>query len=248
MTRAEVNAYLDHLQDAGLAPSTVSLRWRNLRPFFAWWANETDRPNPFDGTDQPRAAPPPPDVLAPEDVRALLATCGGRSFEDRRDRAVILTLLDTGARRGELTGLRTDDWDRRTDLLTLDGKTGLRVVPVSPPVGEALARYLRSRADHPQAGLEWMWLGKRGRLGESGVAQILARRGVEAGLGRINPHRLRHSWAHYFRAAGGSEGDLMYLAGWKTAAMAHRYGASAAAERAREAARKLSLVERVIEG
>jgi integrase/recombinase XerD len=98
VTRDEVNAYLDHLQDSGLAPSTVSLRWRNLRPFFAWWANETDRPNPFDGTDQPRAAPPPPDVLAPEDVRALLATCGGRSFEDRRDRAVILTLLDTGAR------------------------------------------------------------------------------------------------------------------------------------------------------
>jgi hypothetical protein len=57
----------------------------------------------------------------------------------------------------------------------------------SHPVGEALARYLRARADHPQAGLEWMWLGKRGRFGESGVAQILARRGVEAGLGRSWP-------------------------------------------------------------
>ena len=134
VNRDEVNAYLDHLQDAGLAPSTVSLRWRNLRPFFAWWANGTDRPHPFDGTDHPRAVPPPLDVLSPEDVRALLATSGGRSFEDRRGRAVILTLLDTGGRRGELTGLRTDDWDRRTDLLTLDGKTWLRVVPVSPPV------------------------------------------------------------------------------------------------------------------
>ena len=37
----------------------------------------------------------------------------------------------------------------------------------------------------------------------------------------------------------------MYLAGWKSTAMAHRYGRSAAAQRAREAHRRLDLGDRL---
>lgn len=54
----------------------------------------------------------------------------------------------------------------------------------------------------------------------------------------------RHTFAHNFRAAGGAEGDLMVLGGWHARAMLDRYGASAAAERAAEAARRLLRVAR----
>jgi integrase len=74
---------------------------------------------------------------------------------------------------------------------------------------------------------------------------MLRRRCDDAGIEHINPHRFRHTWAHEFRAQGGSEGDLMYLAGWSSTAMAHRYGSSAAAERAQQAARALSLGDRL---
>jgi integrase len=74
---------------------------------------------------------------------------------------------------------------------------------------------------------------------------MLNRRCDEAGVDRINPHRFRHTWAHTFRAEGGSEGDLMYLAGWTSTAMAHRYGRSAANERAQDAARAINLGDRL---
>ena len=225
-----------------MEPSTRRIRYMNLRPFFSWWAREFDAPNPFDRADPPGDPRPSPIPIVPlEDVRRLLHVCNSKTFVDRRDNAIIRVLFDTGARLGELVGLSAEDWDRRADLLALRGKTGSRVVPISATTGESVSRYLRLRREHPKSRLPAMWLAAKGALGNSGVAQLLKRRCAEANVAPIHPHQARHTFAHHFRAAGGSEGDLMYLAGWQSTAMAHRYGRSAAAQRAQDSLRRLSL-------
>lgn len=263
-----VNAWTDHLLSAPLVrngrtvmgadpetgelvprtleASTRRIRYANLRPFFTWFAREFETTHPFDRADAPGDDRPSPiPVIELDDVRRILATATGPGFADRRDTAIVRVLFDTGARLGELVNLTVGGWDRRNDFLTLTGKTGTRIVPASPSTGEALSRYLRVRKDHPQTRAPALWLGAKGALGPTGVAQLLRRRCTEAGVDHINPHRFRHTWAHTFRAEGGNEGDLMYLAGWKSTAMAHRYGRSAANERAQESARRLNIGDRL---
>jgi integrase len=79
----------------------------------------------------------------------------------------------------------------------------------------------------------------------NGISQAVARRAAEAGLGALNVHRFRHTFAHQWLAQGGQEGDLMHLAGWRSRSMLSRYAASAAADRARQAYASLSPGDRL---
>src|SRR3974390_2055417 len=81
----------------------------------------------------------------------------------------------------------------------------------------------------------------KGALGDTGIPQVLRRRCKLAGIPNINPHRFRHTFAHRWKAKGGSTEELMYLGGWKSMEMVRRYGRSAEAARAQDRARALAL-------
>ncbi len=241
--REHVEHFLVSLQDGGARPSTVHTYYRGLRSLFAWAVAEDEiEESPMRNIKPPSIPDEPPAVLTREQVDALLRTVEGKGFEARRDAAIIWLFLDTGMRRGELAGLKLTDLDLDHQVAIVMGKGRRpRSVPFGDRPARALGRYLRARRAHSGAKLDALWLGHKGALGSDGIRQMIERRGRQAGIEGLHAHLFRHTFAHEWQAAGGSESGLMQVAGWRSSAMVRRYGRSAAAERARDEHGRLDL-------
>lgn len=231
--------------------ASVAVNYRNLRVFFGWLAAEEPSLMPVSPMARigqlqvPRSHKPP---LAEADLKALLAVTSGQLLDDRRDHAIMRVLIDTGMRVSGLAGLQYVAGDaERSDvhlgqrLLVIRLKGGDRIsVPVGRKTVAAIDRYLRGRPRHPKADLPWLWLGPKGQFTAWGIRQMLTRRGDQAGISGVYPHRFRRTFAHEWLGSGGTEGDLMKITGWKTRDMIGVYADELGAERARDAHARLS--------
>src|SRR6266511_6335819 len=110
-TRADLEGFVGDLLRRW-SPATASTRYKQLQALYRWLEDEEEiAVNPM-ARMKPPVVPDKPIPVVPEDaLRRLLAACAGKSFEARRETALVTSLLDTGARRGEFAGLRVADRD-----------------------------------------------------------------------------------------------------------------------------------------
>jgi site-specific recombinase XerD len=254
--RRHVESFLATLATEGKSAATRRVRLMTLRSFFGWMIREPGvdlEGSPAAGVTAPEVHLPPAPVIGDAELRAVLGTCATGSFVDLRDAAMIRVLIACGLRRGELCSLDVADVDLNRGDLLVHGKGGKdRYVSIGgTKTALALSRYIRVRRKHPQAADPALILATRPdalgnvRLHGNGVAMMLNRRCVLAGIERFHPHQLRHTWAHVNKVAGLSDEDLERMAGWSSPLMVRRYGRALADERARGAHARLATGDRL---
>lgn len=252
-TEATVAEFILDLEEAGASSSTLSNRFVTMRQFSAFLHSigeiEVDE---VAAMTKPKIDDVMVDPLTRDEIVAIIRACqpakGARrtrtqEFVDLRDEAVFRFMVECTARAREVTTMKVATTRVLEGTALLFGKGSReRLVPFSPYTAVAIDNYLRARRRHKYAGSEYLWLGVgRPRWDYPGLYYALKGRAEAAGVQGFHPHRTRHTAADGWLEAGGSEGGLMTVAGWKDHTMLRRYTRRRAAERAIDEARRLNL-------
>jgi site-specific recombinase XerD len=223
--------------NAGYSAARAFLRWYEAEVEPANWRNPVDKVHP---PKVPQEVLPPVDVAH---VRAMLDTCGGRSFADARDRAIILALMDTGARVSEFVALDVADVDRTTGAAIIRaGKGGKsRATFLGKKSLRALGVYMRYR---PDGGPLWL-TDEGGRLSVAGLREVLRRRAARAGVPAPGPHAFRRGFAIAALRGGCDLVSLQRLLGHADLSILRRYLCQTQAD-LHEAHNKAAPVDRLL--
>lgn len=249
--REHIEVHLTRLRER-TSPGNAHQHFRSLKTFFNWLVDEEEMDR---SPMRTMKAPELPEVevpIIPEDsLKRLLGVCKGTGFKERRDTAILMMFLDTGARLSELTERTQEKLDLDLMVLHVLGKGGReRPAPFGRATAVAMDRYLRALGKHLGRQIEPtdpLWFGAKSKRALTiwGVGTMIENRCKEAGIEHVHPHQFRHTFAHLWKVHGGNEDALMRIMGWRSRQMLSRYGASAGEERARQQHRDLSPGDRL---
>lgn len=209
VTPEVLQSFMASLIDCGLSPRSMARTVSGIRAFFRFLQLEGRiSSNPALLLELPRAGFHLPEVLAVEEIDAMIASIDSRAREAVRDRALIETLYGCGLRVSELINLQMDALFLEEGYLTVFGKgRKQRLVPLGEVTADALIEWLDERATGKiQPGEEnYVFLAPRTgrRITRIRVFDIVKALADRAGITReVSPHTLRHSFASHLLEGG----------------------------------------------
>jgi site-specific recombinase XerD len=206
----------------------VHAHWRAVRAFVRFLVREEAiADNPLNKVRSPKVDQELLDPVPLATVEALLKTCD-KSEIGRRDKAMLLTLLDTGLRASELTTLNIGDVDLNDGSIMVrrsKSRKG-RVVFVGRHTSRAIAAYLRMRS--AVGPLDPLWLayhrgGEQTRLTNEGARDVLRRRAKQAEVKAPSLHSFRRAFALTMLRNGADVVSLSRLMGHGSLPVIQRY-------------------------
>jgi len=216
-----ISAFAEHEQDRGLAPISVDGRLKAIYAFLNFLVDHE-----VIGSDvvkrKLRIKVPDalPRAIDPEDIQQLLSV-----IEKIRDRALILTLLRTGMRIGELLSTRVDDLNLQEQFIQIieahKNRVG-RVVYLSADAAGALKKWLKTRKYQSR----FIFYGHgAGPLSYEAARLIFINNIDKAKLSHkgYTLHCLRHTYASELLNAGMPLQCLQELLGHQSIEMTRRY-------------------------
>lgn len=231
ITTHQVKLFLNHLKsEYDLAPKSMANVWIALSSLWTWAGAELGTEHVLSGKiERPRWHRPPIEPYSQKDVQAMLEAANyARAWRTKtgqtsraqkrptalRDRAIIMTLFDTGLRASELCDLCIEDYDRESGRLFVrkgKGNKG-RFIYAGKRAQMALWRYLASRAG--EAGAKPLFATARGtHLGRDELRHMVQLCAQRAGVEGATVHKFRHSFAITFLRNGGNVLELKALLG-----------------------------------
>ena len=242
ITRKEIESFIEREQDRGMSPVSVHGRLGSVKAFLRFLMEEGIV---REGVLSKRLAVKLPESLPraidPEDIKALLSV-----IDKPRNRAIVLMLLRTGMRIGELLELRMQDVDLQEQRVLVHeiNKTGMgRVVYFSADAKAALIAWMKKKDPREDV----LFYGRAHEsLTYSAVRVMFGRYLKKAGLlGKgYTLHCLRHTFASELLNAGMRLECLQPLLGHTSLEVTRRYARLTDKTREEEYFRAMALIEK----
>ena len=247
LTLADWKRYFAHLRTtyqpkrfnrdtSPLSEATIDNHWKTIRGFYNWAAAilSINRPD----LDLPRPKYQSPQIIpfSQDEVQRLIVAAEFTQYEKQngkkykfkrrnadRNKAIVLILLDTGIRLGELARLRVGDINLENGEVYIrphrDGRKSMaRTVYIGQRTKQAIWKYIAKEQSTPNQSRPLIEMQRA-----SSIRHTITRIGVNAKVLHAHPHRFRHTFAIEYLRNGGDVFTLQRLMGHKTLAMTLRY-------------------------
>jgi integrase/recombinase XerC/integrase/recombinase XerD len=223
-----VREFIISEQGRKISPYTVQGKTRALKAFSSWLSAEGyTSDNLLANIKLPKAPVKIIEPLTTTEVDTLISTQNPLTAIGARNIAILITLLDTGLRNSELSGLRFEDAHIEEGYLKVTGKGNKeRLVPIGALAQKVLWRYVFHFRPEPVNEVNnCLFLTLDGNCLQTNAVKLLLRRwGKKARVPRLHAHLCRHTYAtNYLTHNCGDVFRLQRILGHSTLEMVNRY-------------------------